>query len=251
MDASTTNKGVYPPRTQYPATTRCLYRSFPTHIWGCLQCPPNLTLVTFTHSVQTRANAVEFSHQSLCNPKISTLLKAVCKGFIKGCPNMMETLILNCLNPSPATAKGHMKCSRHGIRSTQPKVPTNDNVTLLPVTHIAPLGLPIIQEVPVYLGPAYHAQMGPNITVDNNNESIADVFCFKVFADKNSSIMYHNLMMLVLFMSYNGSVCFLVLYYYKSNAILRTPILGFDNMSIFQAYKTYFEDLSAKGYKPK
>ncbi len=70
---------------------------------------PNLTLATFTHSMQTRANAVKFAHQSLCNPKILTLLKAVHKGIVKECPNMMETLILNHLNPSPAMAKGHMK----------------------------------------------------------------------------------------------------------------------------------------------
>jgi hypothetical protein len=54
----------------------------------CKSCAPHIpidtsdthtgvTLATFTHSVQTRANAVKFAHQSLCNPKISTLLKAV------------------------------------------------------------------------------------------------------------------------------------------------------------------------------
>ena len=34
-------------------------------------------VASFTHSVKTRANAVKFAHQSLCNPKISTFLKAV------------------------------------------------------------------------------------------------------------------------------------------------------------------------------
>jgi hypothetical protein len=34
-------------------------------------------VASFTHSVKTRANGVKFAHQSLCNPKISTLLKAV------------------------------------------------------------------------------------------------------------------------------------------------------------------------------
>ena len=66
-------------------------------------------IAAFTHSVRTRVNAVRFAHQSLGNPKISTLFKAVRRGFLKGCPNMMEKLILKYLNPSPATAKGHMK----------------------------------------------------------------------------------------------------------------------------------------------
>jgi hypothetical protein len=63
---------------------------------------PGVTLATFTHSVRTQANAVNFAHQSLCNPKILMLLKAVCKGFLKGCPNLLETLILRYLNASLA-----------------------------------------------------------------------------------------------------------------------------------------------------
>jgi hypothetical protein len=54
---------------------------------------PGINLATFMHSVRTQANAVKFAHQSLCNPKISTLLKATRKGFLKGCPNMTKKLI--------------------------------------------------------------------------------------------------------------------------------------------------------------
>ncbi len=63
----------------------------------------------FTHSVRTRANAVKFAHQSMCNPKISSLMKALRKGYLKGCPNLSEELVTKYLNPSPATAKGYMK----------------------------------------------------------------------------------------------------------------------------------------------
>ncbi len=31
----------------------------------------------FTHTVQTKANSIQFAHQSLCSPRISTLLKAI------------------------------------------------------------------------------------------------------------------------------------------------------------------------------
>jgi hypothetical protein len=65
-----------------------------------------------------RGNGVEFTHQSLCNPKVSTLLKAIRKEFLKGCPDLLEKLIFKYLNPSPATAKGHMKHPRHSIWST-------------------------------------------------------------------------------------------------------------------------------------
>ncbi len=72
----------------------------------------------FTHSKRTHANAVEFAHQSMCNPKISSLMKALLKGYLKGCPNLSEELVTKYLNPSPATAKGHMKRPKKGIRST-------------------------------------------------------------------------------------------------------------------------------------
>ena len=52
-------------------------------------------------------------------------------------------------------------------------------------------------------------------------------------------------------MSYNGSVCFFILYHYKSNSILATLIAGPNDVSIFQAYKQQFEMLKAKGFKPK
>jgi hypothetical protein len=75
----------------------------------------HINLATFTHSIRNRANSVMFAHQSLRNPKISTLLKATHQEFVRGCPNMSDKLILKYLNPSPATAKGHMKQPRHGI----------------------------------------------------------------------------------------------------------------------------------------
>ena len=73
--------------------------------------PPAMEVATFMHSVQTRANAINFSHQAQCNPKISSLLKAkaMWKGFLKGNPNLSKELVMKYLNPSPTTAKGHMK----------------------------------------------------------------------------------------------------------------------------------------------
>jgi hypothetical protein len=38
---------------------------------------------------------------------------------------------------------------------------------------------------------------------------------------------------------------------YKPNAILATPIAGLDNMSIYNAYKSNFEELTRKEFKPK
>ena len=80
-----------------PTSTVCPTTSTtrpPPNVQGTTRRPqvnaPTITLASYMHSVRTRVNAVKFAHQSLCNPKISTLLKAVRKGFLKGCPNLSE-----------------------------------------------------------------------------------------------------------------------------------------------------------------
>jgi hypothetical protein len=50
-------------------------------------------------------------------------------------------------------------------------------------------------------------------------------------------------------MSLEGNVCFIIVYYYESNAILVLPISGLDNNTIVAAYKTQFEFLESKGHK--
>ena len=214
----------------------------------------NAAVAMFTHSVHTRANTVKFGHQAMCNPKISSLLKALWKGFLKGCPNLSEELVTKYLNPSPATAKGHMKHPRTGIRSTSKKAITNGGAVQsvpVPIPQVAPPVLPqYIEEPQPYPGPAYEARIN-GVNIIPVDESIANVFCFGAFADKISGIIYNDLTGNFPFMSIDGSVCFFVLYHYELNAILVKAIANVDGHSIYEAYKEVFETLEAKGYKPK
>jgi hypothetical protein len=139
-----------------------------------------------------QSNAVNFSHQSLCSPKVSSLLKAVRRGFLNGCPNMSVKLILKYLNPSAATAKGHMKRPRHGIRSTRARTPVETNDT-----HVQVEPVPVIQlePVPVILPfPSEYQPLppGPNLIADDKDQSIANIFCFGAFANKQSGIVYQD-----------------------------------------------------------
>ena len=115
------------------------------------------------------------------------------------------------------------------------------------------LSVPAPPQAPLaYLGHPGGNTAGPNlIGNDEDDESIANMFCFGAFVDRNSSIVYHNLTGSFSFMSYDGSVCFFILYHYKSYSILATPIVGLNDVSIFQAYKQQFEMLKSKGFKPK
>jgi hypothetical protein len=67
---------------------------------------------------------------------------------------------------------------------------------------------------------------GPNVIGNDCNESITNVFCFGAFANRHSGVVNNDLIGNFLFMPFDGSVCFLVLYHYKANAILATPIIS-------------------------
>jgi hypothetical protein len=205
---------------------------------------PSITLANFTHSIKRRANGVKFAHQLLCNPKIVTLIKKVRKGFLKGCPNLSEKLILKYLNPSLATAKGHVMQPHHGIKSTRSKqIPTLASHPS--IAHVPPpemIGGP---------GPGYiPGRVIPAIIADACNKTVANVFCFGAFADKHSGVLYNDLMGNFPFMSYDGIVCLLILYHYKFNTIMAMPIAGLDNVCIFNAYKLNYNELKCKRYKP-
>jgi len=111
----------------------------------------NAAVAMFTHSVHTRANTVKFGHQAMCNPKISSLLKALRKGFLKGCPNLSEEMVTKYLNPSPVMAKGHMKRLRKGIRSTSKNAKTKGGAVQpvpIPIPQVASPLLPQYNDEP-------------------------------------------------------------------------------------------------------
>jgi hypothetical protein len=111
--------------------------------------------------------------------------------------------------------------------------------------------LPLFQQPSPYQGPAYGTLQGFNLIGMDDEESIVNVFCFGAFADKNNGVVYNDLTGSFPFISLDGSICFLVMYHYEANAILAKPISAPDNISIFNAYKMQFNDLTSKGFKPK
>jgi hypothetical protein len=176
-------------------------------------------IACFTHTVQTKANSIRFTHQSLCSPYISTLLKAIRCSYLKGCPNMTAQGVTKYLNPSPATTKGHLKRPHQGIRSTRPK-PTSPAPLLqmeLPV-------LPLFQEPWHYPSPKNGTMQGnassnslphrtANIIDDDNSPRKANLFCFAAFAHKHTGMLYNDLTGLFPFQSLEGNVCFLMVYH--------------------------------------
>ena len=190
----------------------------------------------------------------MCSPTISTLLKAIRRGYLDGCPNLSAKGVTRYLNPSPATAKGHMKRPHQGIRSTiaqQPHPPPSGRQG--PNVHAAPIAdedswIDDISEPSIQAGPFNH---GPSVIIEDDISSVGNIFCFAAFADKRTGVLYNDLTGSFPYMSLEGNVCYLIVYHYESNAILGLPISGFDDNTVFAAYKTQFEFLESKGYKIK
>jgi hypothetical protein len=59
---------------------------------GCAPPPPFVPppeLALFSYHQTTKANAVKFMHQSLCNLPITSLIKAISAGFLRGAPHLV------------------------------------------------------------------------------------------------------------------------------------------------------------------
>jgi hypothetical protein len=146
-----------------------------------------------------------------------------------------------------------MKQPHQGISSMQPKPasPTPSPQLQHPI-------LPILQEPWEYPSPAYGAMHGnassnslahctANIIDNNNCPCEANLFCFAAFADKHIGTLYNNLTGSFPFQSLEGNICFLMVYHYKTNAILALPISGFSDKIIFATYKQQYEMLESRG----
>jgi hypothetical protein len=121
-------------------------------------------------------------HQSLCNLPITSLLRAINAGFLRGAPHLNAKSIRKYFMPSPDTSKGQMKLPCKGLWSTTPK-PTGPSLPRPPCA------------------PSIHHPVMPGLIPENNNKnnideprpafiddiddkSIANMFCFGTFAHK-------------------------------------------------------------------
>ncbi len=187
---------------------------------------PAVQIAFFAHTVRTKANSIRFAHQLLCSPRISTLLKAIKRGYLKGCPNLTAHGVNKYLNPSPATVKGHMKHPRQGIRSTSRVSPVPSPSVVW--SHIVPDEIHPIAHTHVHVMDNDNKDSEDSIPIhvphvniiESDDDSNGNVFVFAAFADKQNGTLYSNLTGTLPFMSLEGNVCYLIVYHYKTNAIM-------------------------------
>ena len=64
---------------------------------------------------------VRFHHAALGSPALSTLIKAITKGYVHGFPGLSAQSLRNHPPFSTATVKGHQDLTRKNVQSTKPK----------------------------------------------------------------------------------------------------------------------------------
>jgi hypothetical protein len=200
--------------------------------------------INFFYQGRTKENNVKFMHQSLCNLPKSLLLAAICHGFLRWALYLSKKAVVKYLPLSPATSKGHMKRPQKDTQCTTPKALCIG--TPVPVPDLIMPSLVETIEYEDIFG------VDPHFNLINNIDShfIANIFCIGAFVNKITSVVYNNCTSKFPFMPLDGNV-FFVIYHYKTNPILATPIPGQYSNSILKAFKKNFEYLEEESYKPK
>ncbi|KAL7523858.1 hypothetical protein ACHAWF_000698, partial [Thalassiosira exigua] len=87
----------------------------------------------------------------------------------------------------------------------------------------------------------------PTITY---NTSASNIFCFVVLANKHTGTIYTNCTGHLPAVSFEGNSYFLIAYDYDNNYIFARPVKDVKDSTVVITYKTIFEELKEKGYKP-
>ncbi len=201
----------------------------------------------FTHTVQNKVNRIRFAHQLLCSSHISTLLKAIRRGFLKGCPNLMLTVgVTKYLNPSPAMAKRHMKQPRMEIQSTQCIVvhaPIKANAAPEPIkANLPPTDIEVLSH-DSSISNVVHPP-NANLIKDGDTSLYTNVFCFACWQN-NRHIMQWPFSPYVPW----GQCVFPHCISLQTNAVLALQIKEFCDAIIFEAYNNNSGCFNQRGTK--
>ena len=167
----------------------------------------------------TAANMVAFMHAAFFSPAISTLEKALQKGYIPNIPGFTAATLKKHPPQSAATIKGHLDQTRQNIRST--KTHTENEVE----DEFYPLQLTL-----------------PND--EQANYCYATIFSQsgKMYSDQTGNFFQA---------SSKGNLLIMILYDYDSNAILAEPLKNRKAENILAAYEKMHRYLKNRGMKPK
>ncbi len=152
-----------------------------------------IAFAAHAHKTSTKAELVQYHHQSLFSPPAATIIKAIKNNQLVGFPGLTQEIMRH-LPPSTATHKGHMHQNRKGLRST--RAITNK-----------------IRDARLEL-----ADMNPTQEACATNK--IKLFCFAALANAKDGVIYTDLPGQFPVQSIRGIQYIFVCYAYEPNAIL-------------------------------
>ena len=134
------------------------------------------------YQTTSKAKLIQFLHQCAFNLSPSTWINAINNEHFLSWPGLTTDAIHKYLPPSTATAKGHIKKTLAGVRSTHPKQPTiklpaPPNMTIPPKAKIKHVPAPLTKD----LFPAHKIN------------DVNHIFCWATLADQIDGTTYTNL----------------------------------------------------------
>ena len=97
------------------------------HLWNVQLVPPtNATSASAILRSDTDAAFATFIHTALGSPVLSTLLRAVRKGYLASYPRLTANMVTSYLSLTAATARGHLDQHRQGLDSTSTDEQSDD-----------------------------------------------------------------------------------------------------------------------------
>jgi hypothetical protein len=158
------------------------------------------------------AELVEFAHAAMWSPSLSTLEKALLKGYIN-LPGLTSELLRKHPPNSRATAKGHLNQTRQGTKSTRTTKPEANS-----------------DETPTADDNDFEPTSLSSETDDHTHECYAALI-------QPSGLVYTDQTGRFLCPSESGNNYLMVMYDYDSNAILAEPVPNRSKKCLLEAYK--------------
>jgi len=186
----------------------------------------------------TPAQLVAFAHAALFSPALSTLEKALKRGFLTNFPGLTSKLLRKHPPQSYAMAKGHLDQTRQNQRSTKPKPPKPS----------APKVDPPVSE-PTIVPPDDETMDDEDFHPASPTDGARTYHCY-VAVMQTTGQVYTDPTGRFIVPSSTGNNYLLVLYDYDSNAILVAPMKTRTAGSIVAAYKTLHKRLCDAGLRP-
>jgi hypothetical protein len=184
------------------------------------------------------ADLVALSHATLFSPALSTLEKALNKGYLTNFPGLDADSLRKYPPNSIPMVKGHLDQSRKNQQSTKPA--RMAKVTVSTVTEDDG-GLPSEAST------AEDDEFPPGLSDDNDTNNS----CFYADIVQPTGQIYTDLTGKFIAPSSNGNNYLFILYDYDSNCILAEPMKNRTAQCILGAYKTLHTKLVKAGLKPK